>query len=307
MFERILIPLDGSLRAELILGQLGQILRRKDTRILLLRVVDPDVEPLDSAKSGYRREERKDAEKYIEDLVQKFSGRGARVAGRVVSGKVAEAILETADTERITMVAMTTHGRSGLSRWIMGSVADKVVRGSLVPVLLARSYYSDPGGAERAATAEELVIRKVLVPVDGSRASETALGPGTELATLFKSEVVVLHAEFPFMVPGPEVGSFPEIIPSPAEKDESTANAAELFRNAGLQVSRRTEVGDPASVILDQSRALGADMVVMATHGRSGFTRWVLGSVADRVLRHAGTPILIVPAKAGSKGKSKRS
>jgi nucleotide-binding universal stress UspA family protein len=303
MFERILVPLDGSFRAEVILSQLDRILRRKDSKVILLRVVDPDVQALQSAKSGYRRGEREEAEKYIEDLVQKYSGRGARVSGKVGSGRIAETILEVAQGERASMIAMTTHGRSGLPRWIMGSVAEKVVQASPVPVLLVRSFWSEPGGSERQATAEEMAIRKILVPVDGSATSEAAVGPTKEIAELFGAEVTVLHAEFPLIVPGPEVGSFPAMAPTPSEKDDVTANPADAFRKAGVKVSRVTELGDPAGVILDQSRALGADMIVMATHGRSGVSRWLLGSVADRVFRHAAVPTLIVPAKAAAKRK----
>ena len=134
-----------------------------------------------------------------------------------------------------------------------GSIAEKVARAAPVPILLTQSFRA---GSE-SATAEELTFRKILVPVDGSQVAEAAVGPAVELATLFKSNVVVLHAEFPFIAPGPEVGTFPVAARTPAEEDDTTLRAAEAFRKAGLPLSRVTEFGEPAGVILDQGRSLG--------------------------------------------------
>lgn len=296
MFDRILVPVDGSMRAELVLGHVGRLLRRKDSKVLLLRVVPPQ-----NRSSGQERDE---AQKYVDELVRRYAGRGARVGGRVVAGSVAESILKSAEREAASMIAMTTHGRSGLSRWLLGSVAEKVVRASAVPVLLARSFR--PGGEEVALTAAEAApLRKILVPTDGSRASEAAVGPATEFAKLFDSEILVLHAEYPFMMPGPELGTFPTPVSTPSAEDDTTAGIAESFRGAGIKVARQTELGDPASVILDQSQAAKVDLIAMATHGRSGLSRWVLGSVAEQVLRHGTVPLLLVPARS-IKGKAKK-
>jgi nucleotide-binding universal stress UspA family protein len=288
MFERILVPLDGSLRAELILGQIGRVLLRENSKILLLRVVPPGGE-------------LKEAQAYIDDLVRRYAGRGARVDGRVAEGSIAETVLRVAEAEGATMIAMSTHGRSGLSRWLVGSVAEKVVRASGMPVLLVRSFREGPGGSLAPATAEEIPFRKILVATDGSPAAAAAAVPARKFAELFSSEVLVLHAEFPLLLPGPELGTFPAAVATPAGKDEATEETAGVFRDAQLRVKRLTELGDPAGVILDQSRAAGVDLIAMATHGRSGFSRWVMGSVAERVLRHASVPILLVPA-----GKAKR-
>jgi nucleotide-binding universal stress UspA family protein len=295
MFERILVPLDGSSRAELILSQVGRLLRRKDSKILLLRVV--------SSQKGAGKQEREAAEKYIDDLIRRYSGRGARVGGRVVAGSIAESILAACEREKATMIAMTTHGRAGLSRWLLGSVAEKVVRASSVPVLLVRSFR--PGGEEvQPPAAETVPFRKILVPTDGSAASKAAVDPAKEFAELFDSEVLVLHAQYPFILPGPELATFPTPIPTPSKEDDTTAGVAEAFRGAGIRVMRQTELGDPAGVILDQAKAAGVDLIAMATHGRSGLSRWVLGSVAELVLRHGSVPVLLVPVRASrSKGK----
>src|SRR6185503_16183204 len=134
MFERILVPLDGSPRAELILSQVGRILRREDAEVLLLRVVDlpiPMGSPEISARidvTQLRAQEREAAQKYVHEVARRFSDRGAKVHGRVAEGSPADMILQTARTEGSTLIAMATHGRSGLARWTLGSVAEKVAR-----------------------------------------------------------------------------------------------------------------------------------------------------------------------------------
>lgn len=290
MFERILIPLDGSPRAEVILSQVSRILRREDAEVLLLRVLD------DAPKA------RQDAEGYIREVERRLSGRGARVRGRVVEGPVATAILDVAHQERATMIAMTTHGRGGLARWVLGSVAEKVARSSEIPLLLVRSFLETPA----APAAPELSFKRILVPVDGSPTSLAAVDATTEFARLFESQVLVLHV-WPivlspiYVAPGvPVFSTDPAAIfltPS-SDKDEMTAPAAERFRQAGVPVTRLSTSGDAASEILDQCIAKEVDLVALGTHGRSGVTRWVLGSVAERVLRHARTPVLLVRAKS---------
>jgi nucleotide-binding universal stress UspA family protein len=303
MFQRILIPLDGSPRAELILGQVSRILRREDSDIILLRVVTiPEASRLDQARRmayeharGYEREE---AHRYVTDLARGLQDRGIRARGTIVEGPPAPAILEKAKLEGATLIAMTTHGRGGLSRWLMGSVAEKVVRASTTPVLLVRSFRPTPLGDLQPARAGELPFRKILVPTDGSAAASTVIGSAAEFAQLFGAEVMVLHAELPIVLPGYGEQGFPVALkPTPSEEDRATAKPAEHFGDLGLPVKRRTIVGNAAEVILDVAHTEEIDLIAMGTHGRSGFSRWVLGSVAERVLRHAGVPLLFVRAR----------
>jgi len=319
MFERILIPLDGSPRAELILSQIDRILRWEDSEVLLLRLVGPVANSgVDEEDRSLMDETRHAAERYIQDQVKRFEERGAKARGRVMVGSTAEGILEVAQEEGSTLIAMTTHGRTGLSRWFMGSVAEKVVRASDVPVLLVRSFRPTPQGTVEPATGEELPFRNLLVPTDGSPASLAAAGPAEKFARLFNSEIFVLHVERPVVspgaiLPGMEAGSMPPPSePTPSLDDEATREAAERFRRAGLRVTRRTVLGDPAAEIIDQASA-GIDLIALATRGRSGFSRWLTGSVTERVLRHAAVPLLIVPEERtkadrshpGSAGKRK--
>lgn len=302
MFERILVPLDGSPRAELVLSQVGRLLRREDSEILLLRSVDVPstlAGRIDVARA--RREERGEAQRYLHDLARRFADQGAKVHGRVVEGPPAEAILEAARTEGATLIAMSTHGRSGVARWVMGSVAEKVVRASDLPVLLVRSFRRSPQGDLEPVTPQELPFRRILVPTDGSAESLAVVGPAEKLGLLFGSQVVLLHVQVPYIppagvYPGMEGAYIPQPPPPPPEKDPATDKAAERFAHAGLKVTRVTTVGDPAAEIVDHSHAAGVDLIAMATHGRSGLSRWMLGSVAERVIRSSGVPLLVVRA-----------
>jgi nucleotide-binding universal stress UspA family protein len=298
MFERILIPLDGSPRAELILSQIGRILRREDSELLLLRVVDipQPVGGLEASAAvdvtALRRQEREAAQKYLHDMTRRFAEKGAKVNGRVVEGPAAQMILDASRDEGATMIAMTTHGRAGVARWVMGSVAEKVARASGVPLLLVRSFRRNPHGDLEPISPEEFPFRRILVPVDGSPTSMSVIAPAGKFAQLFGSEILLLHVRPPDLL-SLEAGLPPP--PISADKDETTAKAAERFGQAGLKTTRITVDGEPASEIVDQSAARGVDLIAMASHGRSGLSRWALGSVAERVLRSTTLPLLVVP------------
>lgn len=300
MFERILVPLDGSPRAEMIFGQLSRILRREESELALLRVVDVG-SVLAAADAAGRvdmerltDEERQRAQVYIEEQVRRIAERGVRVSGRVAQGMAAETILAQAEALGATMIALATHGRSGVKRWMMGSVAEKVLRGSAVPVLLLRSFRRTPEGDLEPAAVEEAPFRRILVPTDGSPASEAALGPASTMARLFQSEVLILHAEMPRVLPGEGFGRYQVLPPTPSWEDPVTERAVERLKTSGLRTERVTVSGDAAAEILDLARARGVDLIVMATHGRSGVSRLFLGSVAERVLRSAEVPLLLV-------------
>jgi nucleotide-binding universal stress UspA family protein len=300
MFERILIPLDGSPQAELILSQIARILRREDSEILLLRVVDVPADIGHVSLANIRKQEREEAQRYIHDVTRRFEGTGAKVHGRIAEGAPADVILDTARTEGATLIAMSTHGRSGLARWALGSVAEKVARASDVPLLLVRSFRRTSKGDLEPVVPEEVPFRRILVPVDGSTTSMAAIEPAKKFAQLYGSKLLVLHVETPFVPPSPVLPGMDVVLQrmvppaTPSGQDDVTKRAATRFEQAGLQATRLTTVGEPASEILDLSANREMDLVALGTHGRSGVARWALGSVAERVLRSGEIPILLV-------------
>ena len=300
MFERILVPLDGSARAEIILSQVGRILRREDAEILLLRVVNLPrfVEGVDLA--ALRRAELEAAQKYLQEIARRFHDSGAKVHGRVVEGSPADAILDVATAEGATLIAMSTHGRGGLARWAMGSVAEKVARAADIPLLLVRSFRRGPTEDLEPAVPLELPFHRILVPVDGEATSTSIITPAEKLGLLYGSEVLVLHVRPPYFPPGAILpgmeAAMPLLTPAPlrADEDATTEAAAERFRHAGLRARRMSVEGDPATAILDVASMENVDLIAMGSHGRSGISRWALGSVAERVLRSAEVPLLLI-------------
>jgi nucleotide-binding universal stress UspA family protein len=282
MLERILIPLDGSARAEAVLSQLASVLRRKDSEILLARAVLHDageslrVSGVDLA--GLSRELRTEAQDYLKALSLRMAGEGIRARSCLIEGPAAEAILDAARCEQATMIALTTHGRTGIARWMTGSVAEKIARASELPVFLVPSFRPAARGEKAPASPEPLPFKRILVPLDGSPESMSIVAPAAEFGRLFGSEMVVLHV-------GPS--------PLKGAEDPVTEPALQRFHHAGLRAVRVTREGDPSSEIIDFSAANDIDLVAMASHGRSGMSRWMLGSVAERVLRASAVPILL--------------
>jgi nucleotide-binding universal stress UspA family protein len=197
---------------------------------------------------------------------------------------------------------MSTHGRTGLARWTLGSVAEKVARAANVPLLLVRSFRRTSKGDLEPIVPEEIPFRRMLVPVDGSETSMSVLGPAGKFAQLYGSNVLVLHVETPYVPPTPVLPGMDVVLPhmvppaTPSNEDDVTAKAAHRFEQLGLQATRLTTVGEPASEILDLSVNRGIDLLALGTHGRSGLARWALGSIAERVLRSGEVPILLVRA-----------
>jgi len=312
MFERILIALDGSPRAELILSQISRILKREDSELLLLRIVDLP-EPAGGLEGAgaidiqaLRQAEREEAQKYVHDIARRFAAKGAKVHGRIAEGPAAQIILDTAQAEGATLIAMTTHGRTGIARWLMGSVAEKVARASDVPLLLVRSFRRSSTGDLEPNTPGETPFRRILIPVDGSPTSMSIIAPAEKFAQLYDSAILVVHVRPPFIPAGPVLpgmeAALPLVLPPPPPpaNDEAIDMAARRFHHAGLGVRKLSVEGEPACEILDLARTESVDLIALGTHGRSGFSRWALGSVAERVLRSAEVPLLLVRTPAST-------
>lgn len=275
MFERILVPLDGSAAAEQILPPLQRLLHGRAAELVLLRVVEAAV--LGLAATGARLQE--EAESYTRGVAARLAREGAKVRARVAFGGAASSILDAAREERSSLVALATRARDGLSRLGMGSVAEAVIRAAESPVLVVRTSISP--------VPPSLPIRNVLVPLDGSDHSRRVVPFVSELARPFDARVTLLHVHEP---PGPHprwsgAGLFLEDV----ERD---------LRASTLPVEAAFREGDPAPEILAACRDRSPDLVVMATHGRSGPARWLLGSVTESVLRSLSIPLLVVPARA---------
>jgi nucleotide-binding universal stress UspA family protein len=192
----------------------------------------------------------------------------------------APAIVSFIDRRRPDLTVMATHGRRGLARVLLGSVTERVVRNVRRPVLCVRE--PDHGVA--------LPYRRVLVPTDFSAASQSAFPMAAFLAREFAAEVLALHA-----APRPGLDSLSGV-PAKVETAVPDEKALAAFLEpefAGLRVVPRVVLGSPWQAIVETARAEKADVIVMSTHGHDSLADRVLGSHAERVLRHAPCPVLI--------------
>jgi nucleotide-binding universal stress UspA family protein len=272
LFGRVLVPLDGSAFAESVLPQIGPLLIRREAEILLLQAVEPPV-GIDGDVVAGRELIRARAEGYLGALASTWKDRGARVSARVRLEAAADAVLDAAAEEKATLIAMATHGRTGFSRWAFGSVAEKVLRASRVPLFLVRPVAG-------SVPAAELQVRRILVPIDLSERSLAIVPPAAELAEALGAEALILN------VCGDEVSCDVPVLPM--------NRAYEEFRRAGVRAQPVMRKGDPAVQILEACKEHSADLIAMATHGRSGLSRWALGSVTEKVSRCAAVPLFVV-------------
>jgi nucleotide-binding universal stress UspA family protein len=300
MIDRILVPLDGSRMAEQILPHLRRLLYHHDSEVLLVRAaVPPPTEDgflIADSMLGAARE-------YLLKIEDRLVAQGARVRSVVRRGFPVGAILDIAEEEKATMLALATHGETGLKRLLTGSVAEALLRKSPVPVLVVRPFWSYELLPVRGDEDDFRPIREILLPLDETEDAEILIPPVVELARLYDAAVVLLHVR-------PT-----ESLAAGASDLESRTHEAHLafyskaLNDQGVQTRSLMGKGEPASEILATARALDIDLITMTTHGKSGLLRFLSGSVPEKVLHESTCPILVVraPVKRGKAEPSTRS
>jgi nucleotide-binding universal stress UspA family protein len=273
---RILVPLDGSTLAEAVMPVAERLAHDHESEVLLLEVLEGQRSQDAEIEADHQ------AGAYLRRMADGLRGRGlARVRTCIWYGDADQAIANAVTRERVDLVAMSTHGRSGLDRLRFGSVAESVVRKASVPALLVRDIVSwDPGG-----------IKRILVPLDWSAASEGVLPIVSCLAGPFDFEVQLLHViEHIRPLPGPE---YAEKSAYHREAQAYLARVAATLEARGVRLGVTVRYGSPAEVIAAAAAETNSGLIAMATHGRSGLGRLFLGSVAERVLRSVSMPVLL--------------
>lgn len=284
MFERILVPLDGSATAEAVLPHVVRLARRSGAEVTLVRAVVPM--PVDTALP-ISIAMTDSAEKYLEEKARQLELKGIRTRILVEKGPPAWVILEAARRDA-TLIAMATHGTTGLARLVFGSVAESLLRASPVPVYLVRPAWTYE---VEETPLEERPVKKVLIPLDRSERSAAILPHALALVKLMDARAVVLHAIDP---------KIPEFIRMESGEEFSfrgnavldLQDAARTFQSEGYGAVVRVEEGGPVETILETCKRDSIDLIVMSTHGRSGISRLVLGSVTEQVLRRAEVPVI---------------
>lgn len=279
MLKKILVPLDGSDLADRILTHVRRLLLREDAEVMLLTVLPPE-----AATEGEDRRAARLAETttHLERELRKLGEAGARARFDMMTGDPAAQILAFAETWRPGLVAMSTHGRTGIERWARGSVAERVLRRSTLPLLLA-----NPRGLEGG----EPRFRRILVPLDGTDTSARILPLAIEMAHRYEAEVLLVHAATGYTA----FAEYPavEVRPTADELRELMEPYRLQAEKAGVHSRVFLLYEEAAKAILHVAAADSVDLIAMTTHGRTGLPRWVFGSVAEKVLRAAPCPLLV--------------
>jgi len=301
MYSKIVVPLDGSPAAECALPWVRTLARRLALPVTLLGVVDlreisRDVTAADGLLFLDRMVE--DESRRMADYVNKTAKSLGAVALATQSDKgAAETIVETAAADKNSLVAMATHGRSGLNRFLLGSTAEKVLRASSNPVLLVKSTEAAVGEGPAALTSG-------VVPLDGSELAERVLPAVTELAQKLDLEVILMRAyAIPYGAYSAGEGFYDPVhleallAMVKQEAFEYLERKVAALKRQGLsKVSFVAKEGLSADEIIKFAHETAANLIAMSSHGRSGFKRLVLGSVTETVVRHSGDPVLVLRA-----------
>ena len=299
MFRTILLPLDGSQLAERALPYAKTLAQRAGGRIVLVRAEPASDTPFET-EPDHRRNGADGAERaggstaaaeYLANVA--IALMGVPVEPLLLHDQPGDAILRAVSTAKADAIVMTTHGRSGFGRWLYGTVADHVLHHADVPVLLvpaACNYVWDgaiPG-----------VPRRVLVPLDGSPFAEEILPAASQLTGILEAEIDVLRVvDVPSTISQDYVqtAELSEMLSSQeVEAQRYVETMAGQLRAAGGVVTPHVEVGWAPTVIADAARGRHSCAIAMATHGRTGIARVVLGSVATATLQRAHVPLLLV-------------
>ena len=296
----ILVPLDGSAFAERALPVAAALARKLGASLHLVSVHDPAsgfIDPATAAVASVELDQEiwTAQEEYLDQQAGAAAGQGLTVVHELRTGEAAAELARYAEAGSIDLVVMTTHGRGGISRLWLGSVADRMARRSERPILLLRP--------DAAGTLDEL-LADVLVPLDGSVRAESVLGLVTGLVrgagTLHLINVVL--PPFRFLPPPPPGISYPES--EPVQRSALYAyrylrRLARPLREAGRQVATEAKIAsDPAAEILAYAARHRVGLVAIATHGRGGLDRWMMGSVADKIVRSGTAAVLVFPTHA---------
>jgi nucleotide-binding universal stress UspA family protein len=294
MFRTIVVPLDGSDLAKRALPYATVLARAGRGRLVLMHATAPPAAVRDRAGDAAMIDTS--PSEYLDEIAATLPGLPVETA--LVPGHAGQAILQAIHERGADTIAMTTHGRSGLGRWLYGSVADHVLRHAQVPVLLIPAT-CDYAWTDVPPDAPADAARRILVPLDGSEFGEVGLPAAIQLATLLNAEIELLRAvEVPTYTGMPYAESLantPDLLElAEAEARSYVETVAARLRAEARGVTTRVEVGWPGTTILEVARERHSCAIAMATHGRSGLARVVLGSVATLTLQQSPAPLLLV-------------
>ncbi|HVO92360.1 MAG TPA: universal stress protein [Terriglobales bacterium] len=298
MYTSILVPLDGSKTAEKVLPYVRFLAGKLKIPVEFFAALDIAQLGTHIAVGQSRflstlvEDTMQGSEIYLKRIAGSFHG--IDVKWTIDKGRAAEAIIDKGTVDTRMLIAMATHGRSGTNRWLLGSVAEKVLRATANPLLLVRA-------AADGKIEGEAALNSIVVPLDGSELAESTLPVMAQLAKTLGLAVTLLRVyPLPYNVYGYGYGYYAidsEKLVAEA-RDEAhryLEEKAAAIRNLGVEkVTCIAKLGQSADEIIKLARETSGNLILMCSHGRSGVGRWVLGSVTEAVARHADNPVLVL-------------
>jgi nucleotide-binding universal stress UspA family protein len=297
MFRRILVPLDGSAESNVALPVARTVAHATGASIALLRVVPWPTLPGDRVLAG-------EATRTLDRIVHELQGADLKIDAHVCYGEAADEILNQLHAHAADLIVMRTHGRVGLERALLGSVAEHVLTAGVVPAIFVR-----PGGRRISH------IQTLLVPVDGSQGGAVALGVAVGLARATGATIRLLEVAVPIPLEAwAGYGGMTYYDPAWGEEALTSAQSYVQALVTRLRASGLTADGEArmkpevAETTVTVAEEVSADLIVMSTEALTGVARFLLGSVADAVVRTAHCPVLLLhrpaPESAASNEKA---
>jgi len=286
LYKKILVPLDGSALAEKALPYAKTIAKLKKSKVILFAVsLNIFVDRRDRLFSSY-----------LEVNAKELNAEGIKTTTVTSYGDVAKEIVKYANNNKMDLIVISTHGYSKAKRWMFGSITQKVLYGTEIPVLLIKSKSPRLSGD----------FNRILLPVDGSPFSEFTFPYAEELTKKANKEILLLHICEPPIVPS--YGSQPINPTWKKYRDDMWAETERLstsylkktmaaMKKKGIKVKSRVvkaQTKEVVKTIMQISKEENIDLIIMATQGRGGVTRWVYGSVANKIVEEFSQPILLI-------------
>jgi nucleotide-binding universal stress UspA family protein len=278
MRDKIVVPLDGSRLAEVALPYAEEMAAKLSSEIILLSVLQSEDTHEYQKHQSYATRIVNITKRHVEKYLDKSGGRAIDIGTATRAGNPAEGILDYVSKGTSRLIVMATHGRSGLSRWAVGSIADKVVRATTKqPLMLIRAKGSRPD------IREKRILKKALVPLDGSITSEAVIPYIMEIAHSLQMELTLLQV-------------IPKTNHTYAATEDYLQSWCRKLVDNGIKADYELSIGAAADQIIDLADELAIDLVAMSTHGQTAIHLWPLGSVAQKVLLGGNTPLMLVRA-----------
>ncbi|MFC2049908.1 universal stress protein [Chloroflexota bacterium] len=282
-YRKVLVPLDGSELAERAITYAKSLAKTKDSEVILFTVSAASVGQLDRPMKAY-----------LELNAKELQSQGIKASIAISHGNMADEIIKFADKNKIDLIIISTHGHSGIKRWVLGSVAIKVLHGTCTPVLLIKS---------RAHKISEVEFKKILIPIDGSPFSEASIPYVKELAKETSGEIILLRVSEPPVLPAdrspaikPSWEEYRDILMAEIQRqaEEYLEGIKANIEKSGIKARSHAILGKAAESILQVTQKENINLIAMTTHGRTGVSRWVYGSVASRIVEESLQPVMLI-------------